>query len=202
MRRRGVTLIEMVIVIAVSGIIASAGVTVLVPLLSAFYAVPVELNLYTAATDVLKIIFEGDHAAKGLRYASTSTPITDASGDSITYQYRDPDATYKATPRTVEITYDSLNQVIQRSIDGGAGEYIPYTITPTAPIRINALEGSFFQYFDASGTVLTEPITLDQISRVAVAIEADSGTGDIASGGAKARLKTAAYIKTSSALLE
>ena len=66
---RGVTMIELVIVIVITAIIARAFSAVMVPMMNAFLYAPESSRVNNAAADVLQAIIEGDEKAEGLRFA-------------------------------------------------------------------------------------------------------------------------------------
>lgn len=199
---RGWTLIEAVVALAVAGLMAAASAELAVPVINQFFLAPSLMTLYAASSDVTKIITEGDAAAKGLRFAGTSTPIKGAAGNSLTYQYRDGDDTSDTSPTSVTLTYDPANKVVMRSVDGGAPAYVPYFVKPGGLVEFSALGASFFEYYDSSGAQLSEPITVASIRQVVVGFEAAILGGQVSLGGGKTRLKTGVYIKPASTLIE
>ena len=68
-KKRGVTLVELVIVIAITGILATAFSGVFVPLVNGFFFYPQSSRVNNATANLLEIVIEGDDKAKGLRYA-------------------------------------------------------------------------------------------------------------------------------------
>ena len=207
MKKKGVTLVEVVIVIAISGILASAFVTVMVPMMNFYFYYPESSRVNNAAMDVLQIILKGDNRAKGLRFTGKpctiptggAIAITAASATSVTYNYAMSDncGTGGANDVTVVLTYDSGNHIVTRAIDGGAAVEIPSYATAASGIKIDAPSGvSFFRYFDSAGTEMTGGgIVVTSIYRVDITVNATSGTGVVKHSAGQILMKGAVEIK-------
>ena len=206
---KGMTLVELVVVIAISGILASAFVAMFVPMINFYFHYPQSSRLNDAAADLVQIILEGDEKAKGLRFAGLpceiptggSNSITAASATSLTYQYQLADncGSSGANDVTVTITYNSGSSSVTRAIDGGAAANIPYYASsaagisfasPTSPSAVN-----FFTYYDAAGADLGATPSVTAIYRVDVNVVASYGSGDPEYAGAQSRLKSGVEIK-------
>ncbi len=181
--RRGFTIIELVIVIVVTAILASAFVGVMVPMINFYFYYPQSTRAGNAAVDLLQIILEGDAKAKGLRYTGPACTIGGAGGggsmitaatssgttSTLTYNYADHDYCGSGAARishTVTLVYDSSLGTVTRSIDGGAAANIPDYVTNNSDIKFNAPGGGtdLFHYFDLDGNDLgSQPLTANII---------------------------------------
>lgn len=209
--QRGFTLVELVIVIAVIGILASAFSGVMVPVMNFFFYFPESSRVNAAGADLLQSIFEGDSVAKGLRFTGPPCAIGGGGGGgstisgsptttSLTYNYADSDYCGPAAARTSHtavLTVDAGNHVVTRALDGAAAVNIPYYATTTAGIKFDAPGGgvNFFHYFDAAGTDLGATPAAAAIYRVDVNVIVTTGTGLVKSSGGQIRLKSGVEIK-------
>ncbi len=177
-KKRGVTLVELVIVIATIGILASAFVGLAVPLTNFFFYYPQATRVNNAANDLIHIILEGDEKAKGLRFTGPSCKIGGAGGggnsiteasvsgtvSTLTYNYVDAEYCGSAAARvshSVTLAYDSSTGTVTRSVDGGSADFIPYYVTTTSDIKfqVPGAGSDLFHYFGASGADLgTDPL--------------------------------------------
>lgn len=183
-RLRGFTLVELVVVIAVVAILASAFVSVVVPMTNFFLFYPQSTRVNKAATDLMRIILEGDEKARGLRFAGPACKIGGAGGgtsittastsgtvSTLTYNYADWDYCGGTAPRlshTVTLAYDSSTGRVTRSIDGGAPSAIPYYADGGFDIRYVVPGGGseLFRYFGADGSDLGSDPLAPSISYV------------------------------------
>lgn len=182
----GVTIVELIVVIAVVAILASALVTTMGPMMNFFFYHPESSRVNKAAADVLQVIVEGDDKAKGLRYAGLpcaiptggSDTITAATASTLTYHYALSDAcgTGGTASVSVALAYDSGSHTVTRSIDGGTAVVIPYYATSDSGIKIDPPASTdFFRYYDAAGAELGAGFT--DAARVDISVNATSGTG-------------------------
>ncbi len=164
--RAGFTMVELVIVIALIGILASAFVGVLVPMMNFFFYYPESSRVNSAAADLMEIILEGDDQARGLRYAGLSCDIGGGGGgasgitaatssgstQTLTYNYVDSDYCGSSAARvshTVTLVYDSSTGTVTRAIDGGSASVIPKYVGSASDINFTIPGGGtqLFRYF-------------------------------------------------------
>ena len=182
-RASGFTLMETVLVIAITAIIAGGFAGVMVPMMNFYFYYPQSSRVNSAAADLMDIIIEGDEKAKGLRHVGFPCTIggpggggsiitaASTSGDTqtLTYNYIDSDycgSSAARTSHTVTLVYDRALGTVTRAIDGGAAENIPYYVGSNSDINFSVPGGGtdFFHYFnrfesDLGTTPLLSPIT-------------------------------------------
>lgn len=164
-------MIELVITISIIAILASAFVSVTVPMINFFMYYPQSHRVNKAATDLVRIIISGDDKAKGLRFTGPSCKIGSGGGSGITaastsgtvstltYNYVDSDYcgdTATRVSHTVTLAYDSSTGLVTRSIDDGAANAIPYYVDSGSDIKFK-VPGSgadLFHYFGVDGADL------------------------------------------------
>ncbi len=173
----GFTLIELVVTAVVAGTMAAAFVALLVPQINLFFFLPHRSLVQRAASDLLRTVTEGDHAAWGVRYAGDgANTVTTASADSLTYRYVDNDG----TRRTVVLTYDGATDTLSRQVDADPARNVPYYVNSTSAVRVEPLETNFFRYYDAAGTEMTGAgIVAANVYRVDLAARVGMGQGQV-----------------------
>ncbi len=207
-RAKGVTLIELVIVMVIVGILASAFSSVVIPMINFYFYYPQSSRVNNTAADVLQIIIEGDEKSDGLRFTSPpcnlpsggSSTIKAATASSLTYNYskRDECGTGGTASHSVTIAYDSANHIVTRAIDGGAATAIPYYATSTSGIKLDPPASNFFRYYNSAGTEIFAPFSGAQlltIYRVDITVIALSGVGEAKYGGGQIMLKAGVEIR-------
>lgn len=170
---KGFTLVELAMTISIVAILASALVAVVIPMTNFFLYHPQSTRVNKAATDLMRILLEGDDKAKGLRFTGPAcrigggggggSHITEASSSgtvsTLTYNYADGDycgGTAARISHTVTLSYDSSTGLVTRAIDGGTAEPIPYYVDGNSDIRFQVPGGGsdLFHYFGATGADL------------------------------------------------
>lgn len=213
-RRAGVTLIELVVSLTIAGILASAFSMSVLPLMNTLVNFPQTTRVQNAAADLLQIIVEGDHAAKGLRYAGppcvvgggggggNSITVASTSSDTSTLEYNYADADYCGAgagraSHTVTLTYDRTLGTVTRAVDGGSAIPIPSYVGSGSEINFSVPGGGtdLFHYFDVSAADMGSSPAVSDIYRVDIDVIASSGTGAVQFNSAQMRLKTGVEIK-------
>ena len=213
-RRRGVTLVELIIVIAIVAILATAFSTVFAPMINTFFYYPQASRVNTAAADLLKIIIEGDGTAKGLRFAGLPCTIGGAGGggstittastagntSTLTYNYVDADYCGPAAARiskTVTLIYDRSVGTVTRSVDGGTAAVIPYYVGTASDVNfsVSGAGTDIFHYFDSAPADMGAAPVVANIYRVDIDFIASSGTGAAKDNSGQMRLKSGVEIK-------
>ena len=198
-------MIELIIVIAIIGILASGLSTIMVPVMNFFFYYPESSRVNAATADLLQTITEGDINIRGLRYTGPpcsiggggggGSTITAASTTSLTYNYVNPEYCGSGAARiahTVVLTIDTVNHVVTRTLDGGTAVNIPDYATTASGIKFDPPGGgvNFFHYFDAAGGDLGASPAVATIYRVDLNVIATSGSGKVTHGAGQIRLKT------------
>ena len=195
MAQKGLTLIELVMVLVIAGILASAFVALMIPQMNLFFFLPQRMRVQNTASDLLDVMIEGDNQARGLRYAgptSAAVAIPSASAASLTYNYVDSDL----TAHNVILTYQSASHTVTRQMDGGAAQTVPYYATASAGILINPAETNFFRYYTSAGAEMTGGgIVPANIYRVDIAVTARSGSGKVTESEGNILMKSGTEIK-------
>ena len=158
--KRGFTLIELIMVMVIITVIASAGSFLMTYLVRSSVFVPSQLNMDMLAADALDIMIEGDSQAKGLR---SSRNITNIQSNEVTFNNQDNQS----------IRYRLVGNKLYRSVNGGADALIPYYI-PAAGVTVAGKDGTLFTYFDGSDATTA---VADNVRRIEVALIASSGSG-------------------------
>ena len=213
-KRDGFTLIELVIVVVITAILASAFSAVMIPVMNFYFYYPQSSRVNNAAADLLQIILEGDNLAKGLRFtgppctigggggggSTITTASTSGTTSTLTYNYIDADYcgfTAARTSHTVTLVYDSSIGTVTRAVDGGTALNAPYYVGTSSDINFSVSGGGtdIFHYFDAAGTDLGSAPTVTSIMRVDIDVIASSGTGVVKHSAGQIRLKAGVDIK-------
>ena len=207
-------MMELIVVIAVVAVLASAFSSVMVPTMNIFFYYPQSTRVNAAAADLLQIILEGDNKAKGLRFAglpcaiptsgsggsTITTASTAGSTSTLTYNYVDSDYCGTGAARishTVTLVYDSSIGTVTRAIDGGTATNIPDYVGSASDIDFSVSGGGtdLFHYFDNTPTDLGSAPTVTSIYRVDIGVIASAGTGKITPASGQIRLKAGVDIK-------
>ena len=156
--KKGFSLIEVIMVIAIVGILAVPGAYVMSYLVQNSIYIPSKLNMDMIAADALDIMIEGDATAKGLRFSKSITAVQD---NQITF--------VNQNNQTVRYRLETVltPKILYRSINGGAESSIPY-YTPSA-VTIVGKSNKLFTYYDTNEAVTNVPANVRWISLALVA---------------------------------
>jgi len=157
----GFTLIELIMVIAIIGILSVSGAWILTYFARNSVYIPNQLNTDMAASDALKIMVEGDSSAKGLRFSQSVDSITD--NNQFTFTNQDG--------QSIRYRLDSGAKKLYRSINATEAQ-IPYYAAGNVSIAGQA--GALFSYYDANETVTAVPA---YVRRIAFNLIASTGSG-------------------------
>ena len=160
--KRGFTLIELIMVIAIIGVLAGAGAWIMVYTVKNSVFIPNQLGMDKLATDALNIMAEGDTQAKGLRFSRAITAVNANRVDFI-----DGDG------KTVYFRLDAGTNKLYRSINGSPEQSIP-GYSSAAGLSLSGKSGSLFTYYDENGTLTA---IAANVRRVRMILIAKSGTG-------------------------
>ncbi len=203
---RGLTLVELVIVLAISGIIAVMTPVLMWHGVKALVFLPRALAVNHVASEVTHQIMEGGFSTvtghptvRGLRFAArrsaTQPAIWLAEGNRIGFLNSDG--------QHVVIMRQGL--LIQRDVVSSGtcppsaaelsdAEIIPYD---TQGVTIAVLPSNLFRYFNRSATLVTAPgcASPAAIRRVQVEFTAQTGRGDFDQGDARERILTSVALR-------
>ncbi|MDD5408913.1 MAG: prepilin-type N-terminal cleavage/methylation domain-containing protein [Candidatus Omnitrophica bacterium] len=160
--RKGFTFIELIMVIAIIGVLAGSGAWIMAYTVKNSVFIPNQLGMDKLATDALNIMAEGDIQAKGLRFSRAITAINANRVDFI-----DGDG------KTVYFRMDTGTNKLYRSINGAAEQAIP-AYANAAGLNLSGKSGSLFTYYDINGA--TTAIAAN-VRRIRMILIAKSGTG-------------------------
>jgi len=160
MSKKAFTLIELIMVIAIIGILSLTGAWILTYFVQNSVYIPNQLNTDMAANEALKIMVEGDSTAKGLRFSKGVSTI--ASNNQFTFTNQDG--------QTIVYTLNTGTNILYRSINGGANAQIPYY----PGVSIAGQSGSLFTFYDVNGNVTSTPAN---VRWIAINLIATTGDG-------------------------
>ena len=160
MDKKAFTFIELIMVIAIIGILSVSGAWIMTYFVQNSVYIPNQLNTDMVANEALKIMVEGDSAAKGLRFCQAVNTITSNNQFTFTNQ----------AGQAIVYTLNTGTGILYRSINGGANAQIPYY----PGVSITGQSGSLFTYYDASEAVTA---VAANVRRIAINLIASTGSG-------------------------
>jgi len=160
---RGFTLIELVMVIAITGVISISGVFLMLYLIQHSIYLPNKLNVEAVGDEIMDTMIEGSSGAKGLRF---TTAVSVSGNSSLTF--------LNADGQTVVFSWDSINKKISVSINGGPAATIPYYLPSGMYIEQNGAT-PIFTYYDANEVATAIPAS---VRRVKIEFQVRSGSGN------------------------
>ena len=163
MGRKGFTLIEAVMVMAIIAIISVSGAYLMLYLVQNSVFIPSKLNVDMVGEDLMDIMIEGDSKAKGLRF---STFIGWARPEGV--EFRNSDG------QRIRFRWDIDNEKIYRTIDIGAEEIVPYYADNISVVGIAGAR-PIFTYYDENEDPPASPL---DTRRIKIEFKALSGSGN------------------------
>jgi prepilin-type N-terminal cleavage/methylation domain-containing protein len=161
-KQGGFTLIELVMVIAIIGVVSATGAYLMLYLIQHSIYLPNQMNVAMIGDEILNTVIEGNGQAKGLRF---TTAVSSAGSSSVGFT--------NADGQNVVFTWDSGAKKITASIDGGAAATIPYYL-PSAIYVEQKDAVPIFAYYDGNEAATA---TASEVRRVQMEFRVRSGSG-------------------------
>ncbi|MFA6358227.1 MAG: prepilin-type N-terminal cleavage/methylation domain-containing protein [Candidatus Omnitrophota bacterium] len=159
---KAVTLIEVLMVMAIIGVLAGAGSWIMAYTVKNSVFIPNQMGVDKLADDALDIMIEGDSQAHGLRFSRTITAIS-----ALRVDFINQDGQF------VYYRWNNLTNKLFRSINGGVEVNMP-AYSSAAGLTISGKLSSMFAYYDAAGAITVIPAN---VRRIEIILIAKSGTG-------------------------
>lgn len=155
------TLVELIMVMAIIGLLAFPGTLLMVNLMHNSVFIPNKMNMDMIAEEALNTMIEGDSRAGGLRF---SKAITKAQDNQITFINQDNQS----------ITYrlDTAANMLYRKIDANPEE--PLIYYASSAIDINGKLNRLFSYYDANESNTNDPAL---VRRLKITLISKIGSG-------------------------
>jgi len=160
--KRAFSLIEIIMVVAIIGILAVSGAWLMADTVKNSVFIPNQLNMDKLVKDALDIMTEGDSQAKGLRFSRAISAIAANRVDFI-----DGDG------NTVYFRLDTGTSKLYRSINGAAEVALP-RYSSIAGVTMTGKSGTLFTYYDSANAVTA---TAANVRRIQMILIAKTGTG-------------------------
>jgi len=159
---RSFTLIELIMVMAIVGILAVSGAWLMAYTVKNSVFIPSQLGMDKLAIDALNIMTEGDSQAKGLRFSRAITAINANRVDFV-----------DGNADTVYFRLDTGTNKLYRAINGAAEQALP-GYSGAAGLNLSGKNGALFTFYDAADAVTAVPA---DVRRIQIILIAKSGTG-------------------------
>lgn len=156
------TLIEVIMVMLIIAVLASAGSCLLVYMVRNGVFIPNQLHADMLASDALDIMIEGDAQVKGLRFNKGLTNILNYR---MTFINQDG--------QRIRYRLDTAAKRIYRSIDGGGDVVFPY-YAGQGSLNLTGQGNTLFSYYDQNGNSTTTP---SQVRKISISLIARTGNG-------------------------
>ena len=167
---KGFTLIELVVTIAIIGILATVTAGIIVTLMQLFLYMPRDINTRMIAGDISQQVLEGYPGSRGIGYA---TSISTAQNNVFTYVVGYPTS---SDQYTVTFTYDTNADKIYMRISAGSNVTVPYNASSN--ISVTCPSNIFFKYYKNDGTSWTSGgVDTYNIGRVEMTYTVVTGSG-------------------------
>lgn len=160
-RSAGFTLIELVMIILITGLLSVAGLHIMQFTVQNSFYLPNQVQADLVAAEAIEIMVEGDSQAKGLRFCKG---VTTATGNQVAVTNQDG--------QTISYRLDAGTGILYRKIDAAAEVMIPYF--KAADMTLSGVGGALFTYYDAAEAVTAVPAN---VRRINIDLIAKNGAG-------------------------
>ncbi len=160
---RGFSFIELVMVMAIIGILAGAGTWIMGYTVKNSVFIPNQLNMDKLANDALEVMIEGDGQARGLRF---SRIISTIAANQVAFINQDGVA--------IIYRWDTSANRLYRKIGSAAETIIPAYASGLSGVTLSGKSGVLFTYYDANEALTSNAANVRRIKMILIA---KSGTG-------------------------
>jgi prepilin-type N-terminal cleavage/methylation domain-containing protein len=160
---RGFSFIELIMVIAIIGVLSGAGAWIMVYTVKNSVFIPNQLNMDKLANDALEVMIEGDAQARGLRFARV---ISGIAVNQVTFINQDDLA--------IIYRWDAGTNKLYRKIGAGAEAVMPAYASGLTGVTLSGKSGALFTYYDTNEAVTA---TAANVRRIRMIIIAKTGSG-------------------------